>query len=138
VRRTRAFAASWSAEPAPLIPFDREIAATLPAALAQVRASLAPGDPAAVAHALARLYRRFDMEPPAPGDLDLDVAEMSAWPADLFEQAFRHVWTTYALSRRPRVSDFLAGIADDLAERRADLHALEALARKLEHRRRRS
>jgi hypothetical protein len=136
VRRTHAFAASWSDEPAPLIPFDAGIEAGLPLALEQARAALAPGDPAAVARALARLFRRFDLEPPAAADLDLDVAEMSAWPADLFEAAFRHVWTTFALARRPRVADFLAAIAEELAERRAALARLETLARKLDRQRR--
>jgi acyl-CoA reductase-like NAD-dependent aldehyde dehydrogenase len=87
--------------------------------------------------ALHLMFRRFDLPLPPAGEIDLDVAEMAGWPADLFQAAFSHVWRSFAASRRPRVADFLAPIADELEERRTRLAQLETLARKLARVRRR-
>lgn len=62
---------------------------------------------------------------PLPADtvLDLDLAIMGEWPADLFRKAFRGIWENYRYRRFPGAADFKALIAADLA-----IHA-EAQAR---------
>jgi hypothetical protein len=109
-----------------------EIVEILPAAVAQARSDLAPGDPGEVLAALSTLASRRGFPLPDDLALELDVEVMAGWPRDLWRKAFRAVWEQFSYRRLPEVADFRKFIAVDLDERRARLDRLESLRLKLE------
>jgi hypothetical protein len=56
---------------------------------------------------------------------------MAQWPQDLFVKAARLVWERFEELRVLNPPDFLAYIADDLAERRKEIAALHTLQKRL-------
>jgi hypothetical protein len=132
VQRTIAFAESWSDEPTQIIPADPQIAAALPAALAEAQRALEPGNPAEVLQALTLMAERRGLALPEGLALDLDVELLARWPRDLFRLAFRRVWENFGYRRMPEVPDFKRTIEAELQERRERLARLDTLQRKLE------
>jgi hypothetical protein len=75
---------------------------------------------------------RRNLPVPSSLALDLDTATMAQWPQDLFAKAARSVRERFAELRVPNPPDFLAFIADDLAERPQEIAALHALQKRLD------
>ena len=101
-----------------------EIVDRLPAAVAQARSDLAPGDAGEVLAALTTLASRRGFPLPDDIALEMDVEVMAGWPRDLWRKAFRAVWEQFAYRRLPEVADFRKHIAADLEERRSRLDRL--------------
>ncbi len=131
--RLPAWTDSWADEPAIHLPdMPAEIVDRLPAAVAQARSDLAPGDAGEVLAALTTLASRRGFPLPDDIALEMDVEVMAGWPRDLWRKAFRAVWEQFAYRRLPEVADFRKYIAADLEERRSRLDRLELLRLKLE------
>jgi hypothetical protein len=131
--RLPAWTDSWADEPAIHLPdMPAEIIDQLPAAVAQARSDLAPGDAGEVLAALSTLASRRGFPLPDDVALEMDVEVMAGWPRDLWRKAFRAVWEQFSYRRLPEVADFRKYIAADLEERRGRLDRLESLRLKLE------
>jgi hypothetical protein len=131
--RLPAWTDSWADEPAIHLPdMPAEIVDRLPAAVAQARSDLAPGDTGEVLAALTTLASRRGFPLPDDIALEMDVEVMAGWPRDLWRKAFRAVWEQFAYRRLPEVADFRKYIVADLEERRSRLDRLESLRLKLE------
>jgi hypothetical protein len=131
--RLLAWSESWVDEPLPHLPdIPADLAAALPAAIAQARRDLTPGDPGEILAALTTLASRRGFPLPDGIALEMDVEVMAAWPTDLWRKAFRSIWERFAYRRLPEVADFRGVIEADLADRKARLDRLESLRLKLE------
>jgi hypothetical protein len=76
-------------------------------------------DAAEVVRYLSMMAERRGMNLPSPSLLALDAkAIAAAMPDDLWPVACARLWTNFAYRRLPEPSDFLAAVADELAERR--------------------
>lgn len=88
-------------------------------------------DQTAIREFLMLFAERRNLPVPSSVALDLDAATMAQWPQDLFAKSARLVWERFAEMRVPNPPDFLAFIADDLAERREEIAALHTLQTRL-------
>jgi hypothetical protein len=104
-------------------------------AIAAATALLAPGDPTEVVAGLQVLAERRGLAMPSGFALELDAEIMGGWPRDLWRKAFRLVWERFEYRRMLEVPDFRRHIAQDLADREAELRRLDMLAKRLSRRR---
>ena len=132
-RQVDAWSESWHDEPGIHLPDPPDaVVAALPAAIAEARRSLAPGDPAEVLAALTTLAVRRGFAMPDDVALEMDVEILASWPRDLWRLAFRRIWENFAYRRMPEVADFRKTIEAEMAERQDRLARLETLRLKLE------
>jgi hypothetical protein len=124
--RLLAWSESWVDEPLPHLPdIPADLAAALPAAIAQARRDLTPGDPGEILAALTTLASRRGFPLPDGIALEMDVEVMATWPMDLWRKAFTGIWERFAYRRMPEVADFRRVIEADLAERKASSGCLK-------------
>jgi len=119
--------------PGMLLPATPRFAEQVDTVLAAVRADMETGaEQAAIRDFVTLFAERRNLPLPSSLALDLDAATMAQWPQDLFVKAARLVWERFEELRLPNPPDFLAFIADDLAERRRDIAALHTLQKRLQ------
>src|SRR3954454_25281648 len=98
--RLPAWTDSWADEPAIHLPdMPADIIDSLPAAVAQARSDLAPGDAGEVLAALSTLASRRGFPLPDDLALQMDVEVMAGWPCDFWRKSFRRVWEQSAYRR---------------------------------------
>ena len=131
VLRARNCALTLAADKGYVPPSDPGLLASVEVALDQARLKLQPGDPVEVIQALRAIARRLGLMMPSGFELEMDAEIMGDWPEDLFRKAFKHIWETFEYRRMPEVPDFRRHIAEDLAERRKELAALQDLQRRI-------
>jgi hypothetical protein len=103
-------------------------------AVAAVRAMQEPTDVAEIVRFLSMVAERRGMVLPSPSLLALDAKAISAAvPADLWPVACARLWTNFAYRRLPECSDFLAAVADELAERQDAAAKVHTAHLKVQH-----
>jgi hypothetical protein len=114
------------------LPTTREFAEQVDTVLAAARADMDRGtDQTAIREFLTLFAERRNLPVPSTLALNLDAATMAQWPQDLFAKAAQLVWERFGELRVPNPPDFLAFIADDLAERRQEIASLHTLQKRL-------
>jgi hypothetical protein len=115
------------------LPATRSFAAQVDAVLRAAQLDMEKGaDQAAIREFLMLFAERRNLPVPSSFALNLDTATMARWPRDLFAKAAQMVWERFAEMRLPNPPDFLAFIADELAERREEIASLHTLQKRLE------
>ena len=129
---------SWLADtPDAAVQCPEEVAALagrIEDAVAAVRAMQEPTDVAEIVRFLSMVAERRGMVLPSPSLLALDAKAISAAvPADLWPVACARLWTNFAYRRLPECSDFLAAVADELAERQDAAAKVHTAHLKVQH-----
>jgi hypothetical protein len=118
--------------PGMMLPAAPRFAEQVETVFAAAKADMETGaEPAAIRDFLTLFAERRNLPLPSSLALDLDAATMAQWPQDLFVKAARLVWERFEALRVPNPPDFLAFIADELAERRKQIAALHTLQKRL-------
>jgi hypothetical protein len=103
-------------------------------AMAELSAMQSSTDPAEVVMFLSMMAERRNMALPAPSLLAMDArAIAAALPADLWPVACDRLWSTFSYRRLPECPDFLAAVADELAERREAAAKIQTAHLKVRH-----
>jgi hypothetical protein len=129
---------SWLSDtPDAAIQFPDEVAALahrIEVAMDEVQAMQVPADPAEVVVFLSMMAERRGMALPSPSLLAMDArAIAAATTADLWPVACARLWSSFAYRRLPECSDFLASVADELAERRDAVAKIQTVHLKVRH-----
>jgi len=129
---------SWLSDtPDAAIQFPDEVAALahrIEVAVDEVQAMQVPADPAEVVVFLSMMAERRGMALPSPSLLAMDArAIAAAMTADLWPVACARLWSRFAYRRLPECSDFLASVADELAERRDAVAKIQTVHLKVRH-----
>jgi hypothetical protein len=119
-------------DPGTMLPATPQFAQQVSLVYAALKQDMETGaDQTAIREFLMLFAERRNLPVPSSVALDLDAATMAQWPQDLFAKSARLVWERFADMRVPNPPDFLAFIADDLAERREEIAALHTLQTRL-------